>query len=1101
MSPFETTRLVLATALFAVLALLTPVVAPAQDAAGGDENGEEAPDLLSPGTFSGLALRGIGPATTSGRIGDFALHPDEPSTWWVAVASGGVWKSDNAGTTWSSVFDGAGTSYSIGCLAIDPDNPQVVWVGTGENNSQRSVSYGDGVYKTVDGGKSWENVGLEDSEHVGEILVDPRDTDTVYVAAQGPLWRSGGDRGLYKTTDGGESWELVLEISPDTGVSDVAFDPRDPDVLYAAAYQRRRHVWTLIDGGPESGIHKSTDGGETWTEIDKGLPSTHMGRIGLAISPQRPNVLYAIVEAADDEGGFFRSTDAGASWVEQSDYVSGSPQYYQEIVPDPHRFDRLYSMDTYMQVTEDGGKTWEGGLEANKHVDNHALWIDPHHEGHLINGNDGGVYESWDGGKTWEFFANLPITQFYKVAVGNDGPFYTVCGGTQDNATQCGPSATRNVNGIANSDWYVPVFGDGFDPAIDPTDSDIIYAQWQYGGLVRYDHATGETLDIKPRESAEGPPLRWNWDSALLISPHDHERLYYGAQILFRSDDRGNSWEPVSDDLTRNMDRNRLEIMGRVWSVDAVAKNVSTSFYGTIVALTESPLVEGLLYVGTDDGLVQVSEDGGGSWTRHEEFPGVPEMTYVNDLEASLHDADTVFAAFNNHKMGDFTPYVLESTDRGQTWTSITGDLPERGSVYALKQDHEDPDILFAGTEFGIFVTLDGGESWHEMSGVPTVAIRDIEIQRQEDDVVLASFGRGFYVLDDYSPLRQISEETMAAEAAILPVDEALAYIQSSPMALDGKAFQGAGFYLADNPPFGATFTYWMKESLRTRRAERREEELKQAGEGADVFYPAWEELKAEDREEDPQTFLVVRDVDGNVVRRVQGSTSKGLHRATWDLRYPGYSPVSQGSDGFGPMVVPGEFTVELASFHRGEIETLTEPVPFRVTPLYMPTLDRGDREATLAFQHKTGELQRAVMGANAAVREAAERIDLMKAAVERHRQVPLQLRDEVREMEIRLLDLQESLTGDPTRPRRSEPAMPGIMSRVQNITSGHWSTTAPPTETMRQGYEIAADEFEAILGDLTRLVEADLPALQQRLEEAGVPWIPGQGVPRWQRQ
>jgi photosystem II stability/assembly factor-like uncharacterized protein len=1070
----------------------------AQDQEAEVQEAEGSPELTS-STISALRLREIGPAFMSGRIVEIAVDPEDSSTWYFAAASGGVWKTENAGTTWSPIFDSY-DSYSVGTIAVDPNNRFVVWVGTGENNSQRSVGYGDGLYKSIDGGGSFKKVGLDDSQHIARILIDPRDSDTVFVAAQGPLWSPGGDRGVFKTTDGGETWENVLEISENTGVSDMVFDPRDPDVLYASAYQRRRRQWTLLDGGPESGMWKTTDGGETWREINKGLPGGDKGRIGIAISPVNPDVLYAVVEAAEQRG-FYRSANRGENWSRVGDYVTGSPQYYQEIIADPHKFDRIYALDTYMMVSEDGGATFTPLGEDDKHVDNHALWIDPEDPEHLINGNDGGLYETFDRGATYRYFPNLPLAQFYKVAVGNDGPFYTVCGGTQDNATQCGPSQTNNIHGIRNSDWYTTVFGDGFGPALDPEDPNIIYSQWQHGGLIRYDRRTQEEFDIKPREEADGPPLRWNWDAALLISPHSHTRLYFGAQILFRSDDRGNTWQSVSPDLTHDMDRNRLDIMGRVWGVDSVRKNTSTSLYGTIVALDESPIVEGLLYVGTDDGLIQVSEDGGQNWRREEEFPGVPDMTYVYNVIASRHDGDTVYAAFNNHKSGDFTPYVLKSTDRGRTWASIASDLPERGSAYSLAQDDEDPNILFLGTEFGLYVTLDGGEKWLEVAGLPTVAIRDVKIQAAEDDVVLASFGRGFWVLDDYSPLRTLNEELLESEAHIFPIKDALAYIQAAPMALDGKAFQGASFYTAENPPFGATFTYYVKDSLQTRRERRRDAEKELAKEGEDVFYPTWEELKAEDREEDPTVVLTVRDQNGGVVRHLSGSTSKGIHRVTWDLRYPGFTPVNTSGDGNGPMAVPGAYTVEVARRVDGALETLTEPVPFEVVALGTPTLPVGDRNAILAFQKEAGELQRAVMGVNAAAAAAAERLELMKLAVERYPGVDPALREQVRALELRLMDLREAISGDPTKRRRNESEMPGLMSRVQSVVGGTWSASAAPTATHHQSYDIAAAEFEAILPDLTTLIETDIPALGRQLEEAGVPYIQGGAVPRWQRR
>ena len=1067
-------------------------------AAAQDNEEEDDTPKINASLVSGLKLRGIGPALMSGRITEVVVDPVKRSTWYVAVASGGVFKTDNAGTTWKPIFDNYG-SYSVGTVAVDPNNRFVVWVGTGENNSQRSVGYGDGVYKSIDGGRSFKKVGLENSEHIARILIDPRDSDVVYVAAQGPLWSEGGDRGLYKTTDGGETWENMLEIDEHTGVSDLLMDPRNPDVLYAASYQRRRHVWTLINGGPGSGIHKSTDGGATWREINKGLPGGDKGRIGLAISPIKPDVLYAIVEAAGG-GGFYRSDNQGENWAKQGGYVSGSPQYYQEIYADPHVFDRIYSLDTYMMVSEDGGKNFSRLGEADKHVDNHAIVFDPDDPDHLLIGSDGGLYETWDRGKTYKYFANLPITQFYKVAVSNDEPFYYVYGGTQDNATQGGPSRTTNVHGIRNSDWFITVFGDGFDPAVDPVEPNIVYSQWQYGGLIRYDRKTGERIDIKPQPD-QGEALRWNWDSALMISPHSHTRVYYAAQRLFRSEDRGDTWRAVSPDLTRNMDRNQLKVMGRVWSVDAVSKNRSTSFYGTIVALSESPRQEDLLYVGTDDGLIQVSEDGGANWRKIETFPGVPEMAYVNDIEASQHDANTVFAAFNNHKKGDFRPYLLKSTDRGQSWTSIAGDLPERGSIYTLVQDHVDEDLLFVGTEFGIFFTVDGGSTWVQLkSGIPTIAVRDLEIQRRENDLVAASFGRGFFILDDYTALRDVSDDLIAQDAHLFPIKKAWIYIEDAPLALGGKAFQGANFYTAPNPEFGATFTYYLKESLKTDKQVRQDAERELAKEGEDVFYPSWEDLKAEDREEKPAVILTVRDEDGQVVRHLAGSTSKGIHRATWDLTYPGFTPTSLDGDGYGPMAVPGTYTVSISKRVDGEVTELVPPTPFEVEPLGLPTLPPADREALLAFQKQTGRLQRAVMGANAAAGEAANRLKYIKRTIETTPGLDAGLRTEARTLELRLMDLRERFSGDRTLPRRSEPAPPGIMSRIQQIIFGHWSSTSAPTTTHRKNYEIAEAEFSEMLDELRTLVEQDLVALEQRLEAAGAPWTPGRGVPRWQR-
>lgn len=1058
------------------------------------------PTDLSPGINSGLLsafrFRELGPALMSGRIGDIAVDPTDRGTWYVAASSGGVWKTVNAGTTWQPIFDGYG-SYSIGCLAIDPENPHVIWVGTGENNSQRSVGYGDGLYKSLDGGKSFRKVGLDSSEHIAKIVIDPNDSDVVYVASQGPLWNSGGERGLYKTTDGGKTWQRVLEISPDTGVTDLVMDPRDSKTLYAASYQRRRHVWTLIDGGPESTIYKSTDGGANWRKISRGLPGGDVGRIGLAISPIDPDVLYSIVEATGSGGGFFRSSDRGETWSRQSGYISSSPQYYQELVADPHKMDRVYSLDTMLMVTEDGGQSFSPAGEANKHVDNHALVIDPQDPDHLIVGCDGGIYETYDRCKNYRYAANLPLTQFYKIALDDSKPFYYVYGGTQDNATQGGPSQTDNTHGIRNSDWFITVFGDGFGPAVDQEDNNIVYSQWQYGGLVRYDRRTGERMDIKPREEKEGPALRWNWDTALALSPHQPGRLYYGAQILFRSDDRGDSWTAISPDLTRGLDRNSLKVMGKVWSVDSVAKNTSTSFYGTIVAAAESPLKPDLIYVGTDDGLVQVTEDGGENWTKIEKFGrlDIPEFAYVSDIEPSRHDENTVYVVLQNFKRGDFKPYLVKSTDRGKTWEDITGDLPERGSTYTICEDHIKPDMLFVGTEFGAHMTFDGGIKWIAMNGgLPTVAVRDMQIQRRENDLVLGTFGRGIYILDDYAALREISLESLEKDAEIFPITPAMMFLPRSPMSGSGKAYQGAGFYTADNPPFGATITYRMKDGLSTLRSDRKKKESK-AGARGDSPYPSWEELKAEDRQESPEVMLTIRDSQGEIIRRLSGSTSAGIHQVTWDFRYAGLSTSGRGR---GPMAVPGTYTVDLAKMVDGELTVLVEPVEFECVPMGLADLSEEQRAESMKFQQETADMQRVLLAGYQVLQSAMDRVGEIKSLAEQSSRVPLEMRTKARELEIRLMDLKEQFSGDPTAAERSEPAMPGLIDRVQTIIGGHWSTSQSPTQTHRKLYDMVDAAMPELLDSLRKVVEEDLVALEEELDKVSAPWTPGRKIPDW---
>jgi len=1069
---------------------------------------ERPKDPFSAETFAGLSFRSLGPAVTAGRIGDIAVSPRR-GTYFVAVASGGVWRTTTWGNTFTPVFDEQ-ASFSIGCVSVDPSDPLTIWVGTGENNAQRSVAFGDGVYKSTDHGTTWQNVGLKESEHIGRIVVDPRDSKVVYVAAQGPLWRDGGDRGLFKTSDGGKTWNPVLKISDKTGVNEVWLDPRNPDVLYASAWQRRRHVWTFISGGPESALYKSTDAGVSWSKLAGGLPKAELGRIGLAVSPANPDYVYAIIESSDKKAaGSWRSTDAGGSWERRGDFVT-SGNYYQELVPDPKNPDRVYAMDVFLKVSEDGGKTFKSLGEREKHVDNHALWIDPAHTEHLLNGNDGGLYESWDRGQNWEFKPNLPITQFYRVSVDNSEPFYQVYGGTQDNFTLGGPSRTRTAHGIRNSDWFVTLFGDGFHIQVDPEDPDVVYTEIQYGGLARFDRKTGEKIDIQPQPGPGEDPLRFNWDSPLLLSPHSRTRLYFAAQRLFRSDDRGDTWRAVSPDLTTQTDRNRLKVMGRVWSVDAVARNQSTSFYGNIVALDESPQLQDLLYVGTDDGLVQVSEDAGGAWRKLERFPGVPERSYVADLHASPHDANLVYAAFNNHKMGDFKPYLLKSTDRGRSWTSIAAGLPERGPVWSVLEDPEQRGLLFVGTEFGVFFSPNAGARWVQLrGGLPTIAVRDLVIQRREGDLVLGSFGRGFYVLDDITPLRRTTAALLASEAALFPVRRAWMYVPEEPLGPAGRGFQGASFFIADNPPFGAVFSYYLKDELKTLKKQRQDEESKIAEKGGDVAQPTWEQLEKEASEEAPAILLTVQDEGGNVVRRLSGETKAGFQRVAWDLRLPPPDPTSLKpfeseavwiTPPVGPLALPGRYTVSLAKRVGGVVTPLGDPQGFDAVALGAAGLSEPDRKALQAFSRKTARLQRAVLGADEAADEAATRLEHLRKALDDAPGADLGLMDDARALESRLRGLKLKLSGGTAKQAYQEPVPPPISARVASIVDGHWRTTQAPTNTQRRAYEIAVAEFEPLLAELTQLLGTDLASLEQRAEAAGAPWTPGR-VPRWSKE
>ena len=1091
-----------------VVTILLGLAGPAAAAKKADGKAPEA--KLNAKLLEGLELRSLGPAVASGRIADIAVDPTDTSRYFVAVASGGVWRTVNSGTTWEPVMDDAG-SYSFGCVTIDPSDPNIVWVGSGENNSQRSVSFGDGVYKSVDGGSTFTNVGLEESEHIGMIAVDPRNSDVVWVAAMGPLWRAGGDRGVYRTSDGGATWQRVLQVSDDTGFAEVRLDLDDPDTVWATAYQRRRRQWTLINGGPESALYRSSDGGASWAKVEQGLPKkVDLGRIGLCQSPVDHDVLYAIVDAAQDEAGVFRSTDRGRSWTKRSDHHTGG-DYYNEVICDPADVDRLYSVDMYLHVSDDGGASFTAYDEEFKHVDNHALWVDPADPRHLRDGCDGGVYESFDRGATWQFLANLPVTQFYRVAVDTSEPFYFVYGGTQDNASWGGPSRTTRAGGIANEDWFVTTFGDGFQSRVDPEDPATVYSESQYGGLVRFDRTTGEAVDIQPQEAPGEAPHRWNWDAPLIISPHAHTRLYFAAQRLYRSDDRGDSWQAISGDLSRGIDRNQLEVMGRVWEPDALYKNGSTSFYGNAVSLDESPLVEGLLYVGTDDGLVWISPDGGASWRSVASFPGIPAHTYVSDLRASRHDPDTVYAAFSNLKSGDFTPYLLKSTDRGASWSSVRGDLPDRQIVWSVVEDDADPGLLFAGTELGLFVTFDGGAHWLPLAGgLPTVAVKDIEIQRREHDLVLATFGRGFYVLDDYTPLRQLSEETLAEPALLLPVKDAWRYIETSRFGLPvrAKGMQGDSYYVAPNPPFGAVFTYYLRDGLKTREERRHEAEAKAREAGTTLPYPGLEALRAEDEEREPRVLLVVRDAAGDVVRRVTGAREAGLHRMAWDLRLPSAAPTTLehpepapwDRPDVGPLALPGRYAVTLEQEVDGVVSTLAGPVEFAVADLPEGTLTGDDPAATLAFRQRVADLQRAVDGAAAVAADAADRIDLLRVTILDTPDADPAWLAELAAIDGELHRLTTELVGDATRAKRQEPAPPSISARVGRIVGNQWFTTAPPTATERAAYDWAATAFETNLAGLRSLMDERLMGLERQLEAAGAPWTPGR-LPDWHRK
>ncbi len=1069
---------------------------------------------LTSASIAGLRLRAIGPGIVSGRIVSLAVVPGHASTYYVGAASGGVWKTTDDGATFAPIFDHEG-SYSIGTVVLDPRHPSTVWVGTGEDNAQRTVSYGDGVYRSDNGGRTWRNLGLRDSQHIGSIVIDPRHSNVVYVAAEGPLWNAGGDRGVFKTSDGGKTWTKVLGGNPYTGAADLVMDPRNPDVLYAALYQRARRVYTLIDGGPGSGLYKTTDGGASWTRLNNGLPRVDLGRIGLAISPADPRVIYATVEAAERQGGVFRSTDGGAHWQKRNSIQPGA-MYYAQIVADAKRPGRVYELSTTIAVSNDGGRTFAALGEPNKHVDNHVIWIDPNDDDHYLVGCDGGLYESWDHAATWEWKTNLPLGQYVDVTVDNAAPFYDIYGGTQDNSDEGGPSRTYSSNGLTRAAWRFTHGGDGFHNAVDPVDPNIVYSESQGGVLDRVNLRTHEVVGIQPQPGEHEAGFRWGWDVPFFISPFDPNRLYMAANKVFRSDDRGNTWREISPDLTRHLDRNALPIMGRIWGPDAVAKNASTEPYGKIIDIAESPKQEGLLYAGTDDGLLQVTLDGGKHWTRHDKFPGVPDGTLISRILPSQTAAHTVYVAFENHKNGDFKPYLLKSTDAGATWTSVASNLPANGPVLALAQDDADPNLLFVGTEFGLFFSNNGGGRWIQMRDLPTIAVRDLAIQRREHDLVVGTFGRGIYVLDDYTPLRHLDAATLAGPGGVLPPRPALEFQESAQYGAPGKADNGAAFFTAPNLGPVALLSTWIPSVPRTDLEQMRRRERAAERAGADFTpYPTRAERAAMQAQAPPAYALVIRDARGKAIRVLGVRARAGLERVSWDLRtlaspargrgrggaampppggFGGFGgrgrggatpPPPEGGGTPGARVLPGAYTVALYRHWNGAWTALGAPQSLTVAADAASMPATAALAAHAAFMAKLAALQATLAAAQGYASQIEAELTTLRAtaAAWPAEHQALIARTEAAQRAFAPMDkaLQPGGFG-------GGPGVPSLAQRVNNAAGAERNSLSPPTTTSQNDTQWASAALAALLPQLRHFGGTALPQLEQAFTAAGAP-------------
>ncbi len=1086
-------------------------------------------------TISHLEYRGIGPALMGGRIADLAVVESKPQIFYIATGTGGVWKTVNHGTSWTPLFDDQPTS-SIGDVTLDQSNPNLVWVGTGEPQNRQSSGWGNGVYKSTDAGNTWRHMGLEGTKHVGRILIHPRNPDVVYVAAAGDLWGQNEERGVFRTKDGGETWDKVLYIDEHTGAIDLAMDPGDPNTIFAAMYQRQRTGWGFNGGGPGSGLYRTFDGGDSWTELSEGLPEGDKGRIGVDVFRGDGNVVYALVEAeprsadqgfggggggggGESQNGLFRSLDRGDSWEKMSG-ANPRPMYYSQVRIDPSNVDRIYLLGGSLMVSDDGGRSFRNDGAEQIHVDHHALWINPNDPDHLILGSDGGVTATWDGTAHWRMFDNLPLGQFYAIGYDMRDPYY-VCGGLQDNDPWCGPSNTRSFHGIRHQDWYETAYGDGFFTIVDPTDSTIVFSESQGGNMNRYDLVTGEKTPMRPitgprADGDTAKTYRFNWNSPLQLSPHDPATVYLGANYLMRSRDRGMSWEEVGGvDLTKQIDRKELEIMGLPGSEPAMSIHDGTSNYGNTTAFAESPVTPGLLYVGTDDGNVQVSRDDGATWANvADRIDGLPERTYVSRLEPSAHAEGRVYATFDGHRNGDYAAYVYVSEDYGDSWSRITDGLPDGWSVNVITEHHRAPNLLFVGNEVGVFVSVDRGEQWVQLkNNLPVVPVDDILIHPRDNDLLVGTHGRSFWILADVTPLEHLSEEMLAEAGRVFPsARESIMWVERGDWPFTGAT------YSAPNPPRGARIRYYLRDAQAAPMAEEEGEEGEDggaagdsdAGDGGEVgggapagsaaSGTAGEAMVArddtgtgggasgQDAGDDDAFALTITDVDGNHVRTLEAPSEAGINEVIWDWRFdaPYDPPQGQGGGGGGgggfggggtpqgPIVVPGVYTVSMTIAD----ETFSSTVEIQADP--RRPMNRADRMARQDALMSLHALAVPIYEAGRAIRSLEEQLDAAEELIEAAAEAPEDLTDEVEAIRKAL----EEIDDDVAEARRNA----GVAGAIQG------SSTLPTADQMWQvdhAWEVMAE----VVGPLNELITSRVPALNAQLYAEGVRPKPGEAV------
>jgi photosystem II stability/assembly factor-like uncharacterized protein len=992
-----------------------------------------------------LHWRCVGPANPGGRIDDVAVVENNPRIIYVATASGGLWKTTNNGVTWVPVFDGQTTS-SIGDVTVAPSNPDVVWVGTGEPNNRQSSSWGDGVFKSTDGGKTWKNMGLRDTHHIGRIAIHPADPDTVYVAALGHLWGPNKERGLFRTTDGGETWVNTKYIDENTGFVDVVMNPENPSVLYAAAYQRRRRGWGFNGGGPGSGLYKTSDGGESWVKLENGLPSGNVGRIGVFVYRRNPDIVYATVE--HKEGGVFRSEDNGLSWKKMSS-INPRPMYYSKIRIDPNNDQKIWVLGGAMFISEDGGKTFKAETYRPQHSlrrihsDHHAMWINPADSNHMIVGSDGGIYFSYDGGQTWDFINTLPLGQVYEISHDMQNPYF-VYGGLQDNDIWGGPSATRHSLGITNDDWFKITGGDGLNVQVDPTNHTTIYALFQQGNLFRFDLKTGESKPLRPEPEKEKETFRFNWNSPILISPHNPNTIYLGGNKLFTSHDRGETWES-SIDLTKQIDPDKLPLMGTFSDENTLSLNDGIACYSDITTVAESPLKKGLLYVGTDDGNLQVSRNGGKTWKNvADKIPGVPKNTYVSRVIASSHAEGSAYAAFDGHRDDNFKAYVFLTTDCGESWKSISSNLPEGGTVNVIREHHRNPNLLFVGTERGAYVSMDRGKNWVKIkSNLPIVPVDDIAIHPQTNDLILGTHGRSIWILDDITPLEQLTESLLASPCHLFRIRETIRFIP-----FDNKGTIGHRFFVAPNPPEGAIISYYLRDNIQ---------------EGVKI---------------------VIENKEGKKIRELKGPGKRGISRINWDLRYSSPPQATQGEFGRyfsvqAPPVLPGEYKATLIALGKKMSETLEVAGDPRLDVSFEA---RKNQHEALYFLYSLYPLLHATCQT---VVDISEQASAVKKALKELPQIPESLHKEAAETFNKIEDVRLELLGNPKLGWSGV----SVSVRANLVLPGRTleGYTGAPSYRLLQKIQKNAGKLQSLIKKMNEIIKEDIPRLNRLLKKNNI--------------